>query len=343
MLPVIYDGDMGGDDLWAITLMLAHPDVFDVKGITTVFGNVDVNQATKNVCDLLAYLGREDIPVYVGADAPIQGRRMFGDDAYGEGGVGGVFFPENNKKAEDKNAIDFIVQTLKEANEPITLIGTGPTSNIAYILLDQPELGSKIKEVIAMGGAHKPGPNPNPPHRVGNITEAAEFNFFQDSFAPNVIAQSGVRFTLMTADAPQQYCLTPAFKQRLLDLGSIGEMFVGMTTAVEDMDMTKFGTEGAFMHDSAVILYLLQQAGKGEFYAPAKKQAIEVTESPEEWDQNGAMHLIDDESKNTWLITETTNVAGIYDALEKGIGYFRKEPSPHLSSRASSTPKRVPK
>ncbi len=321
MLPVIYDGDMGGDDLWAITLMLAHPDVFDVKGITTVFGNVDVNQATKNVCDLLAYLGREDIPVYVGADAPIQGRRMFGDDAYGEGGVGGVFFPENNKKAEDKNAIDFIVQTLKEANEPITLIGTGPMTNLALIVRDYPELHSQIKEIVVMGGAIKPGPHPVPPHRIGNITEAAEFNFFQDSFAPNIVTKSGIKLTIMTADVNQQYAITDDIKTRFRDIGSFGEMMIQMTSAVEHLDREKFGMDGPALHDPCVILYLLQQLNLGHFYKSAKNQGFSTTQTPEEWETNGAF-ILNDNKMNSWVVTETADIPAIIDTLYAAVKSF---------------------
>ncbi|MAS87004.1 MAG: hypothetical protein CMH30_03370 [Micavibrio sp.] len=320
-IPVIYDGDMGGDDLWAITLMLAHPDIFDVKGITTVFGNVDVTQATKNVCDLLAYLGHEDIPVYVGEDRPIQGARMFGDDAYGEGGVGGVFFPENNKKAESQSAIKFITQTLKNSNEPITLIGTGPMTNLALVIKDHPELHSKIKQVIVMGGAIKPGPHPNPPHRVGNITEAAEFNFFQDSFAPNIVAQSGIKLTVMTADANQQYALTDTIKERFRTIGSFGEMMIQMTSAVEHLDREKFGMDGPALHDPCVILYLLQQTGHETYYTPARKQGFHTIEEPEDWEKNGAV-ILNDELMNTWIITETINIPAIIDTLYTAIKSF---------------------
>jgi pyrimidine-specific ribonucleoside hydrolase len=320
-IPVIYDGDMGGDDLWAITLMLADPDVFDVKGITVVFGNVDVNQATKNVCDLLAYLGREDIPVYVGADMPIKGRRMFGDDAYGEGGVGGVFFPENNKKPEALSATDFIKETLRDTDKPITLIGTGPMTNLAIIVRDHPELHDKIKEIIVMGGAIKPGPFPNTPHRVGNITKAAEFNFFQDSFAPNIVAQSGVKLVVMTADANQQYALTQDVKDRFSAIGTFGEMMIKMTSAVEHLDREKFGMDGPAMHDPCVILYLLQQAGHGIYYASAKNQGFTTTEEPENWEQNGAF-ILNDQKMNTWIVTETINIPAVIDTLYAAIKSF---------------------
>jgi len=88
--PLIIDTDAGGDDAWAIMMALASQDRFDIKGISTVFGNVGLEYATNNVLNLLEFLKYENVPVYAGRKNPIVGKQVFGDDAHGEDGFGGV-------------------------------------------------------------------------------------------------------------------------------------------------------------------------------------------------------------------------------------------------------------
>lgn len=271
--PTIYDGDMGGDDVLAIMLMLARPNAFDVKGLTTVFGNVDGRTATENAISLLSHFGYASIPVHQGALKPLKGSCRFGDDAYGDGGLGGVTFTNHGKKIESDDAVSFIIHTVMISPAPVTIFGTGPCTNIAHALTTKPELIGNIEEIILMGGAISPGPYPNPPSRIGNITLHSEFNFFQDPYAANIVLNSGARVSLMTMDASQNIHMDPHMRARLRMSGEIGDIAVTLLAPAEMLDTPKFGVDGPFIHDPNVILYALNP----ELYVafPARASAEE--------------------------------------------------------------------
>lgn len=264
---VIYDGDMGGDDLWAIAMMLAHPERFNVLGITTVFGNVSLERATKNVCELLNYTGFGHIPVYKGSDRALDGTKRLGDDAYGEEGIGNTKLPDGSKAAESNlDAVSFIKQQLHRTRGPIFFPSTGPLTNIATVchdLVDDPSLLRKMK-IEGMGGALNPpsyGDNAIREGTKGNITPYAEFNFFQDSLAADLVLNSGVDITLLTMDSNQHFFLTPQHMDIIRSIGKehdFGQNMMGMLEPAADLDIPKFGTTGPFVHDPCVIAHMLE-------------------------------------------------------------------------------------
>ncbi len=259
-IPIIYDGDMGGDDIWAIMMMLAHPEAFEVKGITTVFGNVDCNKATKNIISLLSYANINNVSVYKGLDKPLVGAPMFGDGAYGDSGIGGVVLPvKQSIHPNQVKAVNFIVDTLKNSEDKITIFGTGPTTNIATAIQNFPEIIDKIEKVIIMGGAINPGPTPAPSNRIGNITLTAEFNFFQDPYAANAVLQSGVPVDILTMDANQHIHFDPATKEKIRNTlpAEFATHIINFLAPAENLDRPKFGVDGAFIHDPNVIIYAL--------------------------------------------------------------------------------------
>lgn len=264
-IPVIYDGDMGGDDLWAIAMMLGHPDQFNVLGISTCFGNVGVKAATKNALNLLHWLGVTDIPVVQGAAKPCDGMQLASDDAYGTDGIGGVILPESPQKAEKVDVAAWL-GTLLDANPGAKVFCTGPATNLAQFLIKFPEKASKIGEIIYMGGAlSPPGANFTPVPlengriRKGNITEYAEFNAFCDPKALNTLLKANVRLTILSADATQFMVLTPQRQTQIAALAApYGPAFHRMLMAALPLDQGKFGVDGPFIHDPNVITYALR-------------------------------------------------------------------------------------
>lgn len=258
-LPVIYDGDMGGDDAWAVLAMLAHPDRFRVLGITTVFGNVDLNRATRNINELLAFAGHDAIPVFAGKASPLVGPNMLGDDAYGDDGIGGVKLDSPGEVAETEFAPDWIGRTLVASAEKITIFATGPLTNIAAALTTHPAARDKVERVVLMGGGLNPGPRPDIPGRSGNITVHAEFNFFQDPYAVNAMSATGVPLTVLTMDANQHIDLDPVQRERFrsIEPARLGQALVAMLDPVAALDMPKFGARGPFIHDPNVIVQAL--------------------------------------------------------------------------------------
>lgn len=265
-IPVIYDGDMGGDDLWAIAIMLAAQDRFDLRGIASVFGNVSQPFAARNCLNFLHWLGQDGLDVFQGTDLPYDGIRPFGDDAYGSDGVGGVALPQSPRRPVMGDIAHWYNTQLCASPEPVTIIATGPITNIAHFIVKYPQNRDKIREIIWMGGGidvpgrdGKPVLLENGDKRAGNITPYAEFNAYQDPKSLNIVLQSGVRCIFMAADATQLMVLDPVRQQRVASLPSpFGPAFHRMLMVVADLDMEKFGLDGPCIHDPNVITYLLR-------------------------------------------------------------------------------------
>lgn len=264
---IIYDGDMGGDDLWAITTLLQNQDKISIVGFATCYGNVSQPYATQNLLNHLHWLGHDDFDVAQGTDTPCDGMRPFGDDAYGEDGVGGVILPTSPQKATTGDIADWYATKLDATSTPVTLFCTGPATNIALFLEKYPEKADKIAEFIFMGGAlNPPGKDGKPVfdqngiQRVGNITIHAEFNAFQDPKALNIILASGIKTTIVSADATQHVVYTP---ERQAQIGQIDQTYGPahhrMLIVVEALDRTKFGVDGSFVHDPSAAVYLINR------------------------------------------------------------------------------------
>lgn len=263
-IPVIHDGDMGGDDLWAVGLMLGNPHRFHLQGVTTVYGNVSRDIATANARNFLNALGYGHIPVHAGAKSPLDGTFPFGDDAYGENGVGGVTFPDSPYPAGTVSAIKWMQVALLNNVQKTTIFATGPATNIAALLDAYPDTAEKIERVVFMAGADQPpGKNGQPVlfegrMRRGNITPRAEFNAFQDPHALNRVIASGVACHFLTMDSNQHLVLTPERAAAIRAIKSRhSDGLAAMMNAVADLDRAKFGVDGPFVHDPHVVLYAL--------------------------------------------------------------------------------------
>ncbi|MGQ3477056.1 nucleoside hydrolase [Paenibacillus sp. TY11] len=202
MKKVILDVDTGIDDALGI-LLAAQSGQLDVKAITTVCGNVSLKQATLNTCKILDLLDRPDIPVYRGAEAPLIRKGLHEHRVHGEDGIGGALsgvVPAMS--ASEGFAPDIIIDTVMAHPGEVTLICTGPLTNLALALLKSPELTDHVDAVIFMGGVI---------HGCGNITPVAEYNMYADPEAARIVFHAGfdrliqvgldvTRKALLTAD-----------------------------------------------------------------------------------------------------------------------------------------------
>ncbi|MDF2961972.1 MAG: nucleoside hydrolase [Paenibacillus sp.] len=180
---VILDVDTGVDDALGI-LLAVRSGQLDVRGITTVNGNVSLEQATVNTCKLLQLAEAEkDIPVYKGSDKPLMRKSYFEHRVHGKDGIGGALreMPVH-KKAEAGHAVDFIREQVNRHPGEITLVMTGPLTNLALAVMKYPEMVHKVKEVIVMGGVVA---------GFGNVTPTAEYNIYVDSEAAKLVLQAG--------------------------------------------------------------------------------------------------------------------------------------------------------
>ena len=199
-IPVILDCDPGTDDAVAILLALASPEL-SVLAITVAGGNVGLIQTLPNTLALTAVAGSA-VPVYAGADRPLLGAFTSEIRVHGENGLGGIVLPAGGSAAPGL-AADVIRRILREAAEPVTLIGIGPATNLALALTTEPALTSRVAQIVLMSGAWA----------EGNVTPAAEFNAWSDPEALAILLACGRPVVFATLDLTAQ-ALPHAHKSR---------------------------------------------------------------------------------------------------------------------------------
>ncbi|SMX41848.1 nucleoside hydrolase [Actibacterium lipolyticum] len=248
---IIIDTDPGQDDAVAILLALASPDELDVLGITAVAGNVPLSLTQKNsriVCELA---NKPHVKVFAGCDVPLKRKLVTAEHVHGKTGLDGPTLPDPTMALQDAHAVEFIINTLR--NEPadsVTLCPLGPLTNIATALQTAPDIVSRIREIVLMGGAY---------FQVGNITPAAEFNIYVDPEAAEIVFKSGIPLTVLPLDVTHKALVTKPRNEAFRALGShVGHAVAEMTEFFERFDKEKYGSEGAPLHDPCVTAYLIQ-------------------------------------------------------------------------------------
>lgn len=206
MKKVILDCDPGHDDAFAIMLAAQH---LDVLGITTVGGNCSLENVTTNALKTLEVINRTDIPVYPGHECPMVAPLVTAPQFHGESGMDGPVLPEPSIKAKDKHAVDFIVETVMN-NDDVTIIATGPLTNIASAINRNPGIVNRISEICIMGGSVT----------YGNWTPAAEFNIFVDPEAAYKVFNSGVHVKMTGINLTRQCLLTPNEIKKYRSIGN---------------------------------------------------------------------------------------------------------------------------
>jgi purine nucleosidase len=193
--PILIDCDPGHDDAIALLMALAHPDRFNVLGVTTVAGNTDVAQAARNAAVVCALAGRADLPIRAGCARPLVNPFRDATAFHGPSGLDGLGDGLPLPSPHPQHAVDFIIDRLNDSAVPVTLVCLGPLTNIAVTLIKAPHLGSKIREIVFMGGARRTG---------GNVTPCATFNVFCDPHAAQVVFESGCPLSIVSLDATSE-------------------------------------------------------------------------------------------------------------------------------------------
>ena len=243
---IIIDTDPGQDDAVAILLALAARDRLDLVCITTVAGNVPVAQATTNALRICDLAGKNDVPVYRGADGPLIFALETAEFVCGPDGLAGSDLPPPTLPAAGGHAVDAIIATLRAApDHDMTLCPLGPLTNIALAIRLAPDILVKIKRIVLMGGALA----------LGNITPAAEFNIYVDPHAAAIVFGCGRPIVMMGLGVTHQAVAGPQHLQRIAALGTAtGRAVLGMLTRPRPGNL---GTAGHPMHDPCVIAFLL--------------------------------------------------------------------------------------
>ncbi len=203
-VPVILDCDPGHDDAIALLLAVGSPGI-DLRAVTTTFGNCSVDDATRNALRVLTLAGAVDVPVARGASAPLSGEVELGSDVHGVSGLDGPDLPEPQAEPVDLTATELVRDVLGSSTEPVTIVATGPITNIGRLLRDHPEAAQSVREVVFMGGSTG----------RGNHTPAAEFNAHADPEALDVVLSAGVPVRMVGLNVTHQALATPEVVDRL--------------------------------------------------------------------------------------------------------------------------------
>ncbi len=246
IIPLIFDTDPGVDDAIAICLALASREI-DVLGLSIVFGNGHAGRCAENALRILDAAGKSRIPVHVGAHQPLQGSyARSGWGVHGADGIGGIGLPPPSRQPDGNDAVAWMAETLaRAAAASVTLVPIGPLTNIARLLQEHPHARRGIKEMIVMGGAVA--------ENGGNATPHAEYNFWLDPHAAEIVCASGVPMTLITIETARPVSATPARIARIEAAGTmIGKIVANLLRGYVHE------SKADALFDPLVIAYLLQ-------------------------------------------------------------------------------------
>lgn len=247
---IIIDCDPGIDDAVMLMLAFAARDEFDILGVTTVAGNLPLSVTTQNALILRELGGREDIPVYAGCRRPMVREPVEASEFHGKNGMGDITLPAAKKPLGAAHGVDFIEATLLAAKEKVTLVVTGPFTNIALAIIKNPAILDKVEQIVVMGGARSEG---------GNITPSAEFNIAADPHAAHVVFTCGAPIVAFGLDVTHEALATPPRIAAIEAIGSPPAIAMSkMLTWVAKVEKDLKGYGGAPLHDPCTIAWLLQ-------------------------------------------------------------------------------------
>ncbi len=245
-IKLILDCDPGHDDAVAILMAGGHPAI-DLLAITVVSGNQTLEKTAINAMNVCQYLGL-DIPVYAGCSEPMVRKKITAGDIHGKTGLDGPKFEPLNRTLGEEHAVTFLTRKLMESEGDITLVTTGPMTNVGMAMRMEPRIIPKIKQIVFMGGAYT----------NGNITPAAEFNIAADAEAAYVVFNSGVPVTMCGLDITRKVLCYPAIVERMEQVGNkASRLFADLMRFFCKTQKEVFGWEGGPLHDPTTIAYLI--------------------------------------------------------------------------------------
>lgn len=263
---IVIDTDPGIDDAVAVLLALQSAE-FEIRGITTVAGNIGIATTTRNAGRILALAGRSDIPVLTGASGPLSRKGFDVADIHGGDGLGGVAFPEP-ASPPGGDAVGWLAGLLDE-HEPgtIDILALGPLTNIARLVLDRPSSVRRVGRVIAMGGAVR---------EPGNIGPRSEFNMAADPEAAAVVLRARLALTLIPLDVTRKVRATRADTAVLKAAGTPAAITSG--ELIEAYFQQGSGRESRPLHDPCVMLQAIEP---GLFGIETLKLTVETGSGPD--------------------------------------------------------------
>ncbi len=242
-IPVLLDCDPGHDDALAILLAAASPAI-DLRGITTVAGNQTLPKTTLNARRIATVAGITSVPIAAGRAQPLHGRLRPAADIHGETGLDGPAFGEPTVAVQPVGAVEFLRRVILDADQPVTLVATGPLTNVAALLLAHPEVAGGLREIVVMGGSTG----------RGNVTPYAEFNIHVDPEAADIVIASGLPVTMCGLNVTHQALATGEVLARIAALGTpLARICVDLLTFFADSYRRVFGFDAPPLHDPVAV------------------------------------------------------------------------------------------
>jgi inosine-uridine nucleoside N-ribohydrolase len=264
--PIVIDCDPGHDDAIAILLALASPEL-ELVGVTTVAGNQTLDKTTRNALVTLEIGGRTDIPVAVGAEAPLRRNLRTAAHVHGETGLDGPELPEPSARPVEAHAADFLAELIEQwagsvggeaadarpedpapsARTGVVLVPTAPLTNLALMLERHPDVPDRLERIVWMGGAIA----------EGNITPAAEFNAYVDPEAAATVFASGIPITMVGLDVTHKALFTRAHAERLREAGRAGRFVAELSDFFQVFHERSYGFDGSPIHDAMAVAHVI--------------------------------------------------------------------------------------
>ena len=246
---VIIDTDPGVDDAFALLLAMRSPEL-KVLAVTAVAGNVPLSVTLPNSLRLVEIAGHSDIPVASGAASPLTRKLVTAAYAHGNNGLAGVQFPAAKLQPIKEPAADLICRLVRDSAGEISIIGIGPLTNVALALRQDPEIASKIHSIVLMGGSLS----------GGNVSPAAEFNFYVDPEAAGMVFDSGVPIRMVGLDVTRKVTLTEQHVDALrAGKGKVSEAAARIAEAVMKMAHDEKWHGGPNLHDPLAVSSMIDR------------------------------------------------------------------------------------
>lgn len=248
-MKMILDLDTGIDDALALAYAIAIPEI-DLIGVVGSFGNVLVEDGVRNASSLLHMLGRDNIPVYLGAANSLTQENYSLDDLtkmiHGENGIGNISITEVNSESCIKDGVDFIIESIKKYGKDLVIVPTGPLTNLALALRKAPEIKEQIGNVVFMGGALTV---------PGNVSLLAEANIYRDAEAADEVFTSGIPLTMVGLDVTRRTIFTTEDTKDLRNLNTNKSIaYADMTDYyIRSYEITEPSLNGCALHDPLAV------------------------------------------------------------------------------------------
>ncbi|WP_030319998.1 nucleoside hydrolase [Streptomyces sp. NRRL B-3229] len=249
-IPVIIDCDTGVDDALALLFAVRHPGI-DLRAVTCVAGNTDVDGVVRNTLTVLEQAGAGDIPVARGAERPLIEPVRTAQHVHGLDGMGDLGLPAPTRVAVDVDAVTLLRREILASPRPVTLIPTAPLTNIALLLRTHPEVVRNIERIVFMGGAVA----------TGNATPVAEFNVWHDPEAAAVLLTAGVPITMYGLDVFERVVVPAADVQRLRASAEPSLRMAGALLAHRDPASTGDPTPTGGLGDAGAVCAVVDPDG----------------------------------------------------------------------------------